>query len=266
LWTSATAAEITEQTLPDEFTDVIRKLSSWGDRSTGTLGNQEAGIYIREKFEQLGFETVGSYRFSVPIMQHAQSTVSIPDRNLQIGLRPITSNAVTPQTVRPPGISGPLVYVAQGELHQFNRKQIENSILLMELDSGKSWLNAANLGAKALIYIDRGQSPRVFFEDKMELSPLQFPRFWMPLAKAKEVFGDFEKTTDGQVAAEIQLVSQINWQVGSAENIYCLIPGTDPELQEKLVMVEAFYDSSAMVAGLSPGADEAVSVAIMPRV
>ena len=131
----------------------------------------------------------------------------------------------------------------------------------MELDSGKNWLHAANLGAKAVVYIDRGESPKQFFKEKFELSPLQFPRFWMSLAEAEKVFGDFENAPQGLVAAEAQLFSQISWQIASSENIYCFVEGTDPELKERLIMVEAFYDSTATVAGLSPGADEAVSIA-----
>jgi hypothetical protein len=51
LWTSAAATGITEEALPDAFTDVIGKLSSLTDRSTGTAGNQEAALYIKEKLE-----------------------------------------------------------------------------------------------------------------------------------------------------------------------------------------------------------------------
>jgi hypothetical protein len=70
LWMSAAEAAITEKALPDSFSDVIDKFSSLEDRSTGTAGNQKAAVYIKEEFERLGFETTGSYRFSVPIMQH----------------------------------------------------------------------------------------------------------------------------------------------------------------------------------------------------
>jgi hypothetical protein len=101
-----------------------------------------------------------------------------------IASQPITGNAVTPQTVAPPGLSGPLIYAGRGELKHLNGKQIADSIILMELDSGKNWLQAANLGARALIYIGRQDSPRIFFEEKFELSPLQFPRFWISRAKA----------------------------------------------------------------------------------
>ena len=263
LWTSAAEAEITEKALPDSFSDVIDKFASLGDRSTGTAGNQEAAIYIKEEFERLGFETMGSYRFSVPIMQYEKSTLILSNRADPIDIHPIRSNAITPETAPPPGLSGPVIYVGRGELAQFNGKQIENSIILMELDSGKNWLHAANLGAKALIYIDRGIFPKLFFEEKLELSPLQFPRFWISLAQARQVFGDFEKAPAGQVAVEAQLISRISWQLAVSENIYCFITGVDPELSERLIMVEAFYDSTATVAGLAPGADEAVGIATL---
>ncbi|MCK5202442.1 MAG: M28 family peptidase, partial [Desulfobacterales bacterium] len=249
--------------LPDAFTDVIGKLSSLTDRSTGTAGNQEAALYIKEKLEQLGYSDLGSYRFSVPVMRNEKSTLILANRNIQIDLHPISGNAVTPQTVAPPGLSGPLIYAGRGELKHLNAKQIADSIILMELDSGKNWLHAANLGASALIYIDRGESPKIFFEEKFELSPLQFPRFWISRAQAKEVFGDFENAPGGQIAAEAQLTSRIRWQLASSENIYCFVTGTDPMLKERLIMVEAFYDSTPTVAGLSPGADEAVGVATL---
>ncbi|MGD8901077.1 MAG: M28 family peptidase, partial [Desulfobacterales bacterium] len=262
LWIPAAAA-VTEKNLPDTFNDVIAKFSSLQDRSTGTAGNAEAALYIKDKLEKLGYKDVGSYRFSVPVIQHAQSRLTLPNRNRPIELHPIIGNAVTPQTVAPPGITGPLVYAGRGELAELNGKQIKDSFLLMELDSGKNWLHAANLGARALIYVDRGNSTKSLFEEKFELSPLQFPRFWISLSQAQAVFGDFEKAPDGLLAPEARLISETRWQRVTSENIYCFVDGTDPDLKERLIMVEAFYDSTGTVAGLSPGADEAVGIATL---
>ncbi|MGD8989964.1 MAG: M28 family peptidase [Desulfobacterales bacterium] len=259
----AAAGAVIEKDLPDSFSDVINRFSSLQDRSTGTEGNAAAAIYLKEEFENLGYKEVGSYRFSVPVIQHVRSQLTLSNHNRPIELQPIVGNAVTPQTIAAPGLSGPLIYAGRGELAELNGKQIKDAILLMEVDSGKNWLNAANLGARALIYIDRNNSTRALFDEKFELSPLQFPRFWMSQAQAREAFGDFEKATDGLVAVDVRLVSQTRWQRVSSENIYCLVDGVDPKLKERLIMVEAFYDSTATVAGLSPGADEAVSIATL---
>jgi hypothetical protein len=263
LWAPAATGAVTEKNLPDSFSDVINRFSSLKDRSTGSDGNAAAAKFLKEKFETLGYKEVGSYRFSVPVIQHARSQLTLPNYNRPVELHPITGNAVTPQTIAAPGFSGPLIYAGRGELAELNGKSVKGAILLMEMDSGKNWLHAANLGARALIYIDRENSTRTLFEEKFELSPLQFPRFWMSRAQARDVFGDFERAANGQVAAEARLVSQTHWQRVSSENIYCIVEGTDPTLKERLVMVEAFYDSTAIVAGMSPGADEAVGIATL---
>ena len=62
---STTHAAATEQ---DAFKETVYRLSSLADRSTGTDGNQAAAAYIKERFEQLGFETVGTQKFAVPVI------------------------------------------------------------------------------------------------------------------------------------------------------------------------------------------------------
>ena len=245
------------------FRETVRRLSDLVDRSTGTSGNQAAAEYIRDSFEQLGFETVGVQKFAVPVIQEEKSTLTIPARNLSIPIRSFRGNAVTPQTIPPAGIQAPLIYVASGDLDDLNGKAIEGSIVLMELDSGKNWLTVADLGARALIYVDRGKSPRILFEEKFELSPVHFPRFWISVDQLQDLFPGFETKPAGRVAENIHLASTINWQNVISQNIYAIVPGTDPKLQEQSVMVEAFYDSTIWVAGLSPGADEACSLATL---
>lgn len=259
---ASVAAEIPAEQAA-QFKETIQDLSSLTDRSTGTAGNQTAAKYIKDKFVQLGLEGVATQVFSVPVIRYGKSTLTLTDRSLTVPIRPIRANAITPQMVARPGISAPVIYVGGGELHEFNGKTIDGAIMLMELESGKNWQYAANLGARALIYVDRGQSPKIFFEEKVELSPIQFPRFWMPLSQARKLFGDFEHHQDGIAADQANLISDARWESVATENIYGLIPGTDPNLQEQMVMVDAFYDSTAMVAGLSPGADEACSLATL---
>ena len=65
------------------------------------------------------------------------------------------------------------------------------------------------------------------------------------------------------MSAEIRLASDARWENSTSENVYAIIPGTNPQLQEQVILVEAFYESTATVGGLSPGADEAVGVATL---
>lgn len=263
-WTSAAAGR---EPTSDFLETTVRTLSESGDRSTGSSGVARAGVFIRKMFEDLGLSEVGTHSFSLPVRKHLESTLVLTEAGRSFVIHPLLANAISPQTIPPDGLSGPLFYVGRGELSDFNGKPVEGSIILMELDSGKNWLHAANLGARALIYVDRGPSDRNQFADKNELSPIRFPRFWIPLAQAREIFGSFEALSKGnagsQKAPTVRLTSRTGWERVPAENIYGLIPGNDPRLREELILVEAFYDSTGYVPDGSPGADEASGIATL---
>ncbi len=246
---------------PGSFAETLAALSAWEDRSSGTSGNRAAADYIRGRFTALGFESVGVHRFALPLRRHTGSTFALPERGLSTPLNPLRGNAISPGTIGPEGLSGPLVYVGPGELQDFNGTPVAGAIVLMDLASGRNWLHAANSGAKALIYVDRGDSPRTLFEEKHELSPIQFPRFWLPLAAAQALLGDFEGAVGSVLAENSRLTSDLRWEPAVGENIFCLVPGADPDLKEQLLLVEAFYDSTPLVFGRAPGSDEACGIA-----
>jgi len=237
---------------------LIRQLAELEDRSTGTQGCSKAADHIEEAFRALGIERVGRQRFLVPVTQYQPAYLTLEGKRTPI--KPIRLNALSPQATPEEGIEGPLYYVGRGQLQDFNSIKVAGSIILMELDSGKNWLNAPMLGAKALIYVDRGPTPKWFFEDKRELTSLEFPRFWLPLSQARSLFGSFEKATNGFIASRVLLEASGGWRRVQGENIYALIEGRSPELKEQLLVVEAFYDSTALIPGMSPGADEASSI------
>jgi cell division protein FtsX len=240
---------------------LIQQFAELGDRSTGTSGCGKAADFIAKSFKDLGIERVGRQRFLLPVTQYQGAYLTVKGHRAPI--KPLRLNALSPQVTPASGLKGPLYYVGSGRLHNFNGIKVEGSIILMELDSGKNWLNAAMLGARALIFVDRGPTSKWFFEDKRELTSIQFPRFWMPLSQARTLFGSFEAAAGGLVATGALLTSRGGWRRVQAENIYALIEGRDPDLKEQLLVVESFYDSTALVSGMSPGADEATSIAAL---
>jgi len=152
----------------NRFVSDIRTLSGFEDRSTGTAGFNSAAEFIEQSLADLDFGDVKTHLFLVPTLLHNNSTLTVLSSGQTITVDPIRANAISPGTIAPPGIEAPLVYAGRGELSELSGKNIEGTIVLMELDSGKNWLNAASLGAKALIYLDRGDSTKSFFEEKFE--------------------------------------------------------------------------------------------------
>jgi len=245
------------------FMTAIEALASPGDRSTGTAGCREAARYIQKVFMDSGFEPVGSQTFSVPVVRHEGSRLSIPDRDETVNIHPFRYNAVSPQTIPAPGLEAPLVYGGSGTLADLNGRAVADTVILLEPGSGKNWLSAANLGAAAVLYVDRGNWSRPVFQEKTELTPIDFPCFLVPVSQLRRLFGSFETAPEGRVAPRIRLTSDTAWDEVIGANIYGWMPGIDPELSNELILVEAFYDSTAMVPGRSPGADEACGIATL---
>ncbi|TVM34584.1 FtsX-like permease family protein [Oceanidesulfovibrio marinus] len=255
---------------------VIEELSSYGDRSVGSVGSEKAAEYVADTFERLVPEAtfkglgeegegrlVDSQPFRMPVRKHGSSEIVLQGSGKRADLHPLVMNAIAPGTLPAGEPPRHIVYVGPGELEDFDGAAIKDAVVLMDLDSGKNWMNAALLGARALIYLDdpniTESAPRWFFEDKLELTPIDFPRFWMPKQDAMALFGPLEKKGDLGITAT--LTNDIAWTDATAENVYCFIPGSDKKLAEQLVIFEAFYDSTAYVPSASPGADEAVSIA-----
>ncbi|MBL0715520.1 MAG: M28 family peptidase, partial [Desulfosarcina sp.] len=246
----------------DLFMQDVRSLAALGDRSTGSSGNQAAAVYIRSALEGLGFETVGSFRFRLPVRRYSAAALAFPATGRRITVHPLLANAVSPGTIAPNGLRGPLIYAGRGRLDEFNGREVAGAIVLMEMNSGRNWHNAANLGARALIYIDRGETPRSLFQDKDELTPIRFPRLWVPVGAFEDAVGD-PAALAAAVPPEVVLTADVHWQDVTAENIFALVPGRNPKMAEQLLIVEAFYDSTVYVAAKSPGSDEACGIATL---
>lgn len=242
--------------------EIISELSSYQDRSSGTPGNAKAASYIHDYLAELGLSPQ-TYQFPIPVRDARNSSITVDGTTAS--LQPLMNNAVTPQAIDGT-LSGPLYWVNRGELRDLDQKLIEGAILLMDFNSGRNWLTAASLGARAVIFVDHQTTvTNIFFQEKEELSPIQFPCFWMKGDQAIELFGSYREAPNGLVRDEVSLRSEIVWKNVLGKNIYALVEGQDPELSRELVIVEAFYDSRAHVSGRSPGADESVSIATMLR-
>ncbi|MFH1152735.1 MAG: FtsX-like permease family protein [Pseudomonadota bacterium] len=250
---------------PSYFSRVITHLSGLGDRSPGSSGAGESARFILEEFKGFGFKTVGRHRFSLPArtQSRARMTVYNGQEQVETAMDTFIGNAVSPGTVGEPGLTGPLVYAGDGSLESFNHKPVKGAVVLMDLDSGKNWINALSLGASALIYLCPGTPDRYAFEDKLELTPVDFPRFILGQNQARQVFGNYDAPDFQDRGFRAKVVSDLAWNLVRADNIYCLIPGTDRAFDNELIIVEGFYDTRGFVPGKAPGADQACSIATL---
>ena len=254
-WTPASHAS-QELSLQEQITE----LSRFEERTTGSKGARAAAAFIKEQFVAAGI-TPKTYTFPIPVR-------TITGANLQVGektipLDTLRYNAITPEATNGT-LSGPLYYVGSGNWSEIKTMHIENAIIVLDADSGQNWQHLASLGVKAVIYLNKFRSPsRYLFEEKEELTPIQLPCFWMEEQEIKQVFKKFNFEKPGLIASTANLTAEVHWQEIVSETIYGLIPGTDPELKNEILILDAFYDSSGFVAKRAPGADEASSIATL---
>ncbi len=250
----------TPSALEKDLRETIGVLSASGDRSTGSMGNQQAAAYITERLEAAQPAELDRLEYFIPMLEAENSSLQIGTNGSVISLSPLFYNAITPENLPEEGISGPLIYGGHGELADLNGKRVQDAIVLLEFDSGRNWLNLASLGAAALIYINRNEPGRIGFTEKEELSPVQFPCFFLPAAELSRLGIKPENLSSNPEALQVTVRSSVHWQQQRVANIYALFPGTDETKKSELITVEAFYDSSRFMAAASPGADQALSI------
>lgn len=247
---------------------VVTALAGLGGRVTGTEGCAVAADAVEAFFKDLGQGEVGRLRYRLPVMRHGPASLSVTGGG-QVPLSPLALDAFTPGSVPPDGLAGPVVYAGGGDYRDFDGKLPAGAIVLMDLHSRRRWQNAAQLDAKALIYIDEADggvpADRGLFTDKFELTPVRFPRFLLGARQARELLGEYKGLTGDAGGVVATLHATAAWEPALASDVYLFLPGTDPALAGELLVVEAPYDSAAFTPGQAPGADEAASIAALIR-
>ena len=254
-WTAASSAS-GQLSLQEQVT----QLSSPAERTTGSEGATTAANFIQEQFQLLGI-TPEIHRFPIPVRTTSGASLQVGEKEIHLNI--LRYNAITPEATNGT-LNGPLYYVGAGNWSDIQGMQIEDSIIVLDADSGQNWQQLASLGAQAIIYLNKSPQPSKYrFIEKEELTPIQLPCFWMEAGKISQFFPHVSFEKPELIATTAQLTSGVHWQEIVSKTIYGLIPGSDPNLKNELLILDAFYDNSGYVEGRAPGADEASSIATL---
>jgi ABC-type antimicrobial peptide transport system permease subunit len=266
----------------------IDYFSSLGSRITGYPGCDAAAEYIFNFFKEIGLQDVHYqyYNITVPIDYGAEINILSPQK-INITAYSLAPNSV--QTCSTTGITGRVIYVRKGELRDFNGLQVEGSIVLMDFDSSDNWINAAKLGAKAVIFIEPEITNRFEAMQKVSDIPLYFPRLYISREDGSKILSLIQS---GQEII-VYIKSKMKYEIRTARNIIGLINGTEspyfyrwkPEWAKEMdfasvfaeeyanagsgyyskdaIAISAHYDSFSYIPSLAPGAEEATGIATL---
>ncbi|PQV64936.1 FtsX-like permease family protein [Abditibacterium utsteinense] len=237
----------------------ISALTAFPSRVPGTPGNRAAATLVEARFKQIGLENVrADHDFvTAPVTQSASLTV----RGRALEISPIYPNHVVASTTPIAGLSGPLVYAGQGRPVDFNGQKVSGSIVALDFNSGMNWITAADLGAKAIVFLEPTSTDRGEGERKFTYLPVEVPRFY-----ARGLAANAIRTANGQ---DVVVKSLVEWNRVKVANVLGFLRGKNPPANTKdkpaanTVVVGAYFDSMSVVPDLAPGAEAAGNMAAL---
>jgi len=201
-----------------------------------------------------------------------------------------------------------------GEFVEANESSMfipQGSIVLLDFNCNTKWINAAMIGASAVIFIEPEDTIRGEAEAKFLTIPAAIPRFWISKKDADYLLKEYlsikhtvkEGDTLESIASQysvlpenirkyeynkdviaqslpvgslvyipdfgvknnvkVQLTGTMTWERRLGQNITGVLPGTDPDLKNELVVIEGYFDSMSIVPANAPGADPTCGIAAM---
>ncbi|MGC8632020.1 MAG: FtsX-like permease family protein [Thermoprotei archaeon] len=226
-------------------------LSNFGTRVTGYKGNLEAAKYIESVLKADGLGVINqSFTAAVPIDEG--SWASFGGNNYTVYA--LWPNGPVPGAT-PTYVSGPLVYVGNGTLSDMDGKQINGSIVLENFNSGSNWLYAADLGAKAIIFLAPTSTTQLQSLEKTISEPLYMPRLYAEGKAASALLAAANK------GITVSVHDGMQWENVTSYNIIGVVNGTtDPS---DIIALAANYDSWSPVPAIAPGGQDALGISTL---
>ena len=262
----------------------VNTLSGFGSRIAGYPGDKQAADYVLQQFQTLGLQNVQTDTFAVTVPydlsvdnstqgafaqivegagDRSQGTAALnqpPTTSHQpLRMYPLWPNLVRTPTLPANGLTTKLIYVGDGKLHNFNGKDVDGSVVMVDFNCAGEWLNAPRLGARAVIFVAPNSTMRGEAEAKFVSIPIAIPRFYMTKQDAAPLLA----ACAGGQPPTVRLTCNMPWKTRPARNFVGVIPGTDPKLKDQIIVVQSYYDSTSVVPALAPGADTTCGFAAM---
>ena len=247
-----------------EIQDHVSYLSNLGSRVSGYEGSQKASEYIAEKFSEYDIQPYGAdegyfeyFNITVPIDHGASITL---DDGSEMEAYIFWPNLVNPCPYNSPPEGDKLVYIGGGDFFEYE-ETVEGKFVLMDFDSRWLFRMAIVHGAKGAIFTTHDESlmNRADAEQKIVFIPIAFPRLYV----SPEDGGKLIQLCREKGEANIHVSANMTWEWRTVRNIVGYIEGTDPHLSKQAIVISAYYDSWSVIPKLSPGATDALGIAVL---
>jgi len=227
--------------------------SSWGSRVLGYSGFFKSAEYIIGEFKKyMDNIIVHEYKTAIPVEKASWIYIG-PPYNLNITAHALWPNGGVVASVLK-SFNGNMYYVGKGDFADLDGINLMGSIVLMDFNSGKNWLNIASLGAKAVIFIEPSDTDKNEALLKGTISPMNFPRLYVN-STAGEILKKISREK-----IPVTVYTEMHWEEVTGYNIVGELEG---ELKDDVIVVSSHFDSWSIVPSISPSTEEAISISIL---
>ena len=250
------ADTIRDRITPAEIESRLLRLSGAGSRVVGYPGHRSASLYIQEEFKRVGLENVSVETYGVTSPVDKGGGLRILGEPGIVPIHAVWPNLVRTSTLPGAGLRAPLIDAGAGNFADLNGKEPGGSVILMDFNSWNRWMHAAMLGARAIVFVAPDSTTTAEAEQKFFQVPLNAPRFWIGRSDGERL----RRRLAAGERIEVELKARMDWETHPTRNIIGWITGTDPQLRERVVLVDAYYDAMSVVPALAPGAEQASGI------
>jgi hypothetical protein len=236
----------------------VAYLSSFDSRMSGYPGAEAAADYIENRWREIGLAdlTREAFEITVPIDQGGE--LLLVEDGVRYGLYGMWPNLVRTPTLPAEGYRGEMFYGGEGEWADYNGYELDGRVVLLEYNTWSRWLQAASLGARAIIFIEPEETTGNQGNAKYSTAPLDIPRFWIERSAGLRLRDRLIHNP-----TQVLLKGRMDWERKTAWNIWGKITGTDPDLAAETILIESYYDGGSVVPALAPAAETSSSIAAL---
>ena len=255
-WTEVNFAELAHTTPVERVQQTMDTFAGLGSRVAGYRGADQAAQIVQERFRAIGLDDIAVHEYDVSIPVDKGGFLQVVGSDEQVPIHGLWPNLVKTSTLPEGGVTQRLIDAGTGEYADMDGQQVEGAVALMDFNSDDAWLNAAYLGAQAILFIEPDSTVYLEGEKKFLTMPLDLPRFWVNRQAGQRLRRQL--ATEGEQSLHLEY--RMDWERRPAWNILGSIPGYDPLMKEDVIVLEAYYDAMSVVPALAPGAEQASSI------
>lgn len=239
-------------------------LGDLGARYPGSPANLALEERVAKRFAASGFEH-GEIRFRAPTLEPGEATMTVGDAAFELDIMHPT--VFRPGNFRSRTFDTSLVYLGEGDadaLEALDGIDLTDTIGVLEFASDDVWMSLLRFGFRGFIFLGDGNYSRYQSLGKIADTETRCPRFFLAEEPAEQLRSLLRATAPPVRRAHVES-KPTRWKNQILRNLWVLVPGSDPDLDEQVIAFNASIDANSLVPARATGAQNGANLHLLLR-